>query len=179
MSHFNACVLVRRNGSNTEQLAQKANEMFANFDINKEVKPYKHYIEADEIQRMAKHYGIDLKNLPALAEKLEDWDGDKGSVDEAGLYGTSTKNPVGHTDYWSVFAEVKLEDRGRLLFGQGGEEKTVKAFVTPDGQYVDGPWVYGAPNAEQEKELKAWDKKITALLDEYKDAAVFLVDCHI
>lgn len=179
MSHFNVCILVRKNGSNTEQLAQKANEMLANFDINKEVEPYKHYIEADEIQRMAKHYGIDPTNLPALSEKLEDWDGDKGRVDETGLYGISTKNPDGHTDYWSIFAEMKPEDRGRLLFGQSGEEKTVKAIVTPDGKWIDGPWVYGAPNAEQEKELEAWNKKLTSFLDEYKDAAAFLADCHI
>ena len=179
MSHFNACVLVKRNGANLDQMAQKASDVLANFDINKEVEPYKYYIEEDQIQRMAKHYGIDPANLTALAEKLEDWDGDKGGVDETGLYGTSTKNPVGHTDYWSVVAEVKPEDRGRLLFGQGGEEKIVKAIVTPAGKWNDGPWVYGAPDAEQDKELEAWDKQLTTLLDEHKDTVAFLADCHI
>ena len=179
MSHFNACVLVTRNGSSPEQMADKASDVLAKFDINKETEPYKTYVGADEIRRMAKHYGIDPTNLHALAEKFEEWNGDKGGVDEKGFYGISTKNPEGHIDGWSVFAEVKPEDQGRLLFGQDGEEKTVKVFVTPDGKWIDGPWIYGAPNAEQEKELEAWDKKLTALLDEHKDTVAFLADCHI
>jgi len=179
MSHFNACVLVTRNGSSPEQMADKASEMLAGFDINLEMKPYKTYVGADEIQRMANHFGIDPTNLSALAEKFEDWNGDKGGVDEKGFYGVSTKNPGGHIDDWSVFTEVKPEDHGRLLFGRGGEEKTVKAIVTSDGKWIDGPWVYGAPNAEQVKELEAWDNKLTTLLDEHKDSAAFLADCHI
>ncbi len=179
MSTFNTCILITRNGSSPEQMADKASTVLAKFDINKEMKPYKSYVSADEIQRMAKHYGIDPANLSELAEKFEEWNGDKGGVDEKGFYGIFTKNPEGHIDGWSVFTEVKPEDRGRLLFGQGGEDKTVKACVTPDGKWVDGPWVYGAPNAEQEKELEAWDKKLATLLDEYKDAVAFLADCHI
>ena len=93
MSHFNVCVLVTRNGSSPEQMVDKASEALAKFDINMEVKPYKTYINADEIQRMIKHYGIDSVNLSALAEKLESWNGDKGGVDENGFYGISTKNP--------------------------------------------------------------------------------------
>lgn len=177
MSHFNACVLVKRNGSNPEQMAQKASDMLANFDINKEMKPYKYYVEADEIQRMAKSYGINPTNLSALAEKLEDWNGDKGGVDESGFYGVSTKNPDGHIDAWSVFAEVKPEDRRRFLFG-GGEEKNCAAIVTLDGKWDMGPWIYGSPNAEQEKELDEWNKKLTTFLDE-QDATAFLADCHI
>ena len=179
MSNFNACVLVTRNGSKPEQLADKASKVLAKFDINSEMKPYKSYVSADEIQRMAHHYGIDPVNLSALAEKFEGWNGDKGGVDENGFYGISTKNPEGHIDGWSVFTEVKPEDRGRLLFGQDGEEKTVKAVVTPDGKWIDGPWVYGSPNVEQEKELEAWDNKLTTLLDEHKDSVAFLAECHI
>ncbi|HWQ99768.1 MAG TPA: hypothetical protein VN397_02890 [Candidatus Methylomirabilis sp.] len=179
MSHFNVCVLVKRNGANPDQMAQKASDMLANFDINKEVEPYKHSLEEDHIQRMAEYYGIDPANLSALAEKLEDWNGDRGGVDVTGLYGTSTKNPVGHTDYWTILAEIKPEDRGRLLFGQGGEEKIVRAVVTPDGEWIDGPWVYGSPHAEQNKELEAWVMKLTALLDDHKDTVAFLADCHI
>jgi len=160
-------------------MAQKASDVLANFDINKEMKPYKYYVEADEIQRMAGHYGIDPTNLSGLAEKLEDWNGDKGGVDESGFYGISTKNPDGHIDAWSVFAEVKPEDCERLLFGQGGEEKTVKVVVTPDGKWIDGPWVYGSPNAEQEKELDEWEKKVSSVLQEHSNAAAFIADCHI
>ena len=178
MSHFNVCILVKRDGSTPEQLKRKANAMLADFDINKMLEPYKFYVENDEIQRMAGHFGIDPTNLPALAEKFEEWNGDKGGVDEAGFYGISTKNPNGHIDAGSVFAEVKPENRGHLLYG-GGDEKSCAAIVTPNGTWEMGPWIYGSPNAEQEKELEVWEKKIARLLDEHTDAAAFLADCHI
>ena len=42
MSHFNACVLVTRNGSGPEQMADKASEVLAKFNINMEMEPYKY-----------------------------------------------------------------------------------------------------------------------------------------
>jgi hypothetical protein len=179
MSHFNACVFVTRNGSSLEQMADRADNILAKFDINKEMKPYKTYISAEEIQEMAEHYKINPANLPALSEKLKNWTGDKGGVDEKGFYGISTKNPEGHIDHWSIFGEVKPEDRGRFLFGQGGEGKIVKAVVTPDGKWLDGPWIYGSPDADQEKELKEWNQRVSSLLSEYPDAVSFLANCHI
>ena len=179
MSHFNVCVLVKRNGSSLEQMVHKASNMLAKFNIDKEMEPYKYYVKEDRINEMAEHYGIDPTNLSALAEKLESWDGDKGGVDEGGLYGISTKNPEGHTNDWSVFDEVKPEDRKRLLLGERGEEKIVRAIVTPDGEWIDGPWVYGSPDADQEKELEAWEKKVTTLLDENAGSVALLADCHI
>ena len=178
MSYFNVCVLLPRNGSTPKQMEDKASDMLAKFDINKEVEPYKTYVEAKEIQRMAEHFGIDSTNLSALAEKYVEWNGEKGGVDENGLYVISTKNPEGYVDSWSVFTEVKPEDRGRLLFGQDGEVKVVRALVTPDGKWIDGPWVYCAPNAEQEKEFEEWFKKLAALLEENKNTVAFLADCH-
>lgn len=83
---------------------------------------------------------------------------------------------------WSVFAEVKPEDRGRLLFGEdgeGGEEKICAAIVTLDGKWDMGPLIYGSLNAEDEQKLEAWTKKLTTLLDEHKDAVAFLADCHL
>ena len=179
MSVFNLCILITRKGASLEQMVEEASIVLAKFDINKEMNPYKSYVSADEIQRMAEFYGIDPANLSELAEKFEGWNGDKGGVDEEGFYGVSTKNPEGHIDEWSGFIEVKPEDRGRLLFGQGGEMRSVRALVTPDGQWVDGPWVYLYPDAEQEKELEKWDKQVTMLLEEHKDALVLLAECRI
>lgn len=179
MSHFNVCILVTRDGSTPEQMEQKAEDTLENFNVNKEVEPYKYYIGPDKIQMMANHYKIDSANLVALAEKLDDWHGDKGGVDEAGFYGISITNPDGHIDYGSVFTEVKLEDRGRLLFGEGGVEKVVKAVITADGKWVNGPWIYAASDAESDKEFEAWITQVTQLLDEDKNAIAFLADCHI
>lgn len=178
MSHFNVCVLLVNKGASVEDMAQEASDKLLKFDVNKEMEPYKMYIEADDIHHMADYFGIDPTNLHALAEKLEDWNGNKGGVDEGGFYGISTYNLDGRTDYWSVIAEVKAEDRGRLLFGEGGEFKVVKAVVTPEGKWINGPLSYGY-SREQDKEFEDWGKEVTSVLEEYKDAIAFLVDCHI
>jgi hypothetical protein len=179
MSHFNACVLIKRDGLSLDQMGQRASDMLANFDINKEMPPYKYYVKADEIQSMAKSYKIDSTNFSALAEKLEDWNGDKGGVDENGLYGISTNNPDGHIDYWEVFTEVKPEDWERLLFGRDGEERVARVVVTPAGEWIDGPYVYAHSSIVEDKEIKEWSDKIATLLDEHRDAAAFLAECHI
>ncbi|MFA6495396.1 MAG: hypothetical protein WC246_02760 [Candidatus Paceibacterota bacterium] len=181
MSYFNVCVFVDRDESDFEQMAQRASETIANFDINKNVEPYRYYVTADQISRMAQWYGVDATNIPVLAEKLEEWDGDKGGVDEIGLYGISVKNPVGHTDHWSAPEQIKFEDRERCILsqGEGGKERIIKAVVTPDGEWIDGPWVYGVSNVEQDEELEAWNKKRAALFVEYKNATAFLLECHV
>jgi hypothetical protein len=160
-------------------LEKKANTMLAAFSINKTVNPYKRYVNKDEIGQMAESYKINPKNLSALSERMKDWNGDSGGVDENGLYGISTKNPDGKIDAFEIFAEVRPGDRGKLLFGEG-DEKVCHAIVTPDGTWnSEGPWVYGSPNADQEKELTVWIKKMSVILDKYKDAAAFVADCHI
>ncbi len=179
MSHFNVCVLVKPDGSDLRRLEHKAETMLANFDINKEVDPYKKYVDKDDIRQMAKSYKIGLNDFSTLAEKLKEWSGDTGGVDEGGLYGISTKNPNGHIDAWGISTQIKPEDRGALLFGEG-DEKICHAVVTPDGiWHSESPWVYGSPNADEEKELAIWTKKMSTLLNEYKDAVAFLADCHI
>lgn len=179
MSHFSACVLVKKNGSSPERMAEEADALLSRFDINKETAPYKRRLEEEEIRRIAEHYGIDPADPREIAAKLESWNGDKGGVDEQGVYELSTKNPDGHIDSWSIAAEIGPEECERLLTGQSGEEESIKVVVTPDGRWLDGPWVYGKPNEEQAAALKEWDKKITSVLQENPDAAFFIADCHI
>ena len=161
-------------------MVEKANNMLANFDINKEAEPYKYYIDAETIQKLSRHYKIDPTNFSLLAEKLEDWNSDKGGVDEKGLFGISTKNPNGHIDYWSISDEkVEPEDREKFLSSPNAAEMAPRVLVTPDGKWVEGPWIYGAPNEEQDKELREFDKKATTFLSENKDTVIFFADCHI
>jgi hypothetical protein len=175
MSRFNVCIIVPKNSSNSDELAQQAFDTLAKFDLNKEMPPYKHYIKPDVVKSMAGHFKTD--DLSELAAKMESWDGDTGGVDEGGLYGISTKNPDAWIDEWEILTEIKPEDRPQLLFGEG-EEKICRAIVTPDGKWINGPYIFGSPNAEQEKELAAWLKQFNEVLDQNKDAALFLAECH-
>ncbi|MEI6238250.1 MAG: hypothetical protein WCP15_01790 [bacterium] len=84
-------------------------------------------------------------------------------------------------DAYSFPVEVKPEDYGRLLFGHGNEEKIVKALINQNGEWIDGPyiWMLNDITPEQKNELDAWEKKLTTLFKEQKDAVVFLSECHM
>ena len=73
---------------------------------------------------------------------------------------------------------MQPEKQSELLFGEG-EEKICHAIVTPDGKWIDGPWIYGSTkNSEQQQELEAWLTRFTEILEQNKDAALFLAECH-
>ena len=114
-----------------------------------------------------------------LAEIARQWkSNDTFGVDEGGLYGISTENPDRWIDEWEILTEVKSEKQRELLFGEG-EEKICRAIVTPDGQWIDGPYIFGSVKSpEQQQELEAWLKKFAEVLEQNKDAALFLAECH-
>ncbi len=159
-------------------MAEKADNMLLNFDINKEMEPYKYYVKQDQIESMAEALGIDKTDLQALSENLESWDNDKGGVDENGLYGISTKNQEGQTDYWSIMEVIEPSDDRKMMF-ENGTFHIIKAFVTPDGKWIDGPWIYGIADPKQKKELETWNTTVSSLLDTYANAVVVIADCHI
>jgi hypothetical protein len=53
------------------------------FDEALEVKPYRRYLDASDIQHIAAHYGLAPTDLPGLARKMQDWWGCEVAVDLA------------------------------------------------------------------------------------------------
>lgn len=177
MAHFNVCILVKKTGNETdEQMLEQATDAVMKFNSDLEVPQYKWYIDAEEIERMSGYYNTD--KLDELAEKLEDWNGNKGFVDEGGLYALSTNNPDGHFDYGDILGQVSKEDWHRI-FLEGNDEKVCNAVVTPDGSWISGPWVYSDSNPESKKKLDDWVEKISDIFRKNEDAVAFLADCHM
>lgn len=180
MSHFTTCAMVPMDLDQEPQvfldsLDSVINEIFKKFDINFKIEPYKFYVDIETIERMARRYKIDKENFKELAEKMEDWDGNKGGVDDSGLYAISTTNPNGHIDAWEV-SEV-VPDVNDLL----KEKFVAHAIVSPDGDWIaSDTWFYSVGDSNQ-KEFDEWNEKFAALLRKYqKDGAVcVLVGCHI
>lgn len=178
MAHFNVCVLVSndRNLSLEDLAREKAWPLLDKFMQN-EVAPYKMYIETDDVRRMKEHYKTD--DLQDLATKLEDWNGYQGGgVDGGGLYAMSTQNPDEHYDGWQLFTDVPANERGRLLFGENGEERPCGAIITPDGSWIEGRWLYGPTPEETDRKYQEWFNKIKEVLREHEDCTALLADCH-
>ncbi|MCA9363767.1 hypothetical protein KC727_00925 [Candidatus Kaiserbacteria bacterium] len=176
MSHFNVCILVNReNDESDHQLADKAADVMTKFDLNRDVPEYKRRFDADEVERISKHYKT--TDLQELATKLEDWNGDAGGVDEEGLYALSTQNPDGHFDYGNL-VDLIPRNRWEHMFLSGIEEKVCRAVVTPDGEWVDGPWLYSTSDPESQRKADEWERKVQELFLEHDNAAAFLADLH-
>ena len=89
--HFCTYVIIGPKGDIETQVATA----LAPFDEALEVERYKVYLEEAEIKRMAGHYGLEKSDSPALIEKMPDWRGTKGGLDEIGLFSWTTANPQG------------------------------------------------------------------------------------
>jgi len=94
-------VLVRFEGT-LEEAKERITEMLAPYDENKEVEPYKKYLSASTATQMANHYGLNKSDVGLLVEKMKEWTGRIGGVDEKGLFYLSTYNPKSKWDFWSI-----------------------------------------------------------------------------
>jgi hypothetical protein len=74
----------------------------APFDEALAVPPYREYLQPFDIERMASHYTLDQRDLEALAQRMNEWTGRPGGVDERGLYFTTTNNPEGRWDWYEI-----------------------------------------------------------------------------
>lgn len=74
---------------------------------------------------------------------------------------------------------VEPQDYEALILGHE-TGKIIAAIVTPEGNWVQGPLVYGfGTDQETEKELRVWDKTVCDILFKYVDThTAFLVACH-
>ncbi len=113
--HYHNVFLV--NCKTKRDALELAKDFLDPYSQNLEVPRYKVYSTEADRQRMAKHYGLDPQDLPALARKMDDWDGAKGLIDDDGLFHWSRYNLKAEWDWfqfggrwmWSDLQE-KYED---------------------------------------------------------------------
>jgi len=99
-------------------------EMLEPYDENTEVPRYKKHFNEKDIKKMAEHYKIEPSNLEALAEKMKDWYGSEGGIDEKGLFYWSTYNKQSKWDWWEIGGRwsgmLKLKDGKEGIEGEAG-----------------------------------------------------------
>ena len=108
-----------------------------------------------------------------IAEKIHDWNGNKGGVDIKGIYQISVQNPKGYMDYWGIYDFVKAEDiikKGVVFHG----------IVTPEGKWISSPEFFYTVSEENEKAWNKWKDDFYKILSKYKEGyLIALVDCHM
>lgn len=109
MSHFIVAVLVNRN--EIKDLSHKGVEsavatLLAPYDENIETEPRRVYLSPEDELNMLKQYKLDpmAADLNAqLVEKMADWHGSKGYLDESQrVYYMTTYNEQSKWDWWSI-----------------------------------------------------------------------------
>lgn len=158
---------------------KKLEKPFSRFDLNREVKEYKYYLSQKDIKSIADHYKIDISNLDAIAEKLNDWNGDKGGVDQKGVYGLSTKNREAKWDYWNAFDLTTTKD---LLNNLDKIDRFPHVIFTPDCKWIEAPEYFmfmDASSSIYQSYLK-WENRVREILKQYSENSIaLLIDCHI
>lgn len=103
------------------------------YDENREVAPYKKYLDDKDVERMIDYYrrneGLKVDRRKKdwqekLVAKMEDWTGCEGGYDEDGIFYWSTYNPDSKWDWYSIggrwrgFFRLKKGKKGNV--GQPG-----------------------------------------------------------
>jgi hypothetical protein len=151
------------------------------------VKPWKCYLNFDEIARMAKHYGVRKTNVSNLAGRMKDWNGGAGGVDENGLFCIHTFNPNAKWDWYVIGGRFDNIICGNML----GARTLVKHpkladilpydFVTPDGKwhavetFVRTSWPHGH---FVQISPERWLRKFKTALRTFANYRVVCVDRH-
>lgn len=99
MSHYTVLVLMDTIPDDVEHALSL---MLDPYDENKEVAPYRRYMDDDDITLMRKHYEVEGDDLGLLVPHIHSWTGRSGGREGDRLYSISTYNPDSKWDYWSI-----------------------------------------------------------------------------
>src|SRR3989338_7123163 len=131
------------------------------FDMNREVEPYRRYLDSEEIGRMSKAY--QTTDLKILSEQLADWSGFGGGVDDKGLYELTTRNPDGKFDSWNIFEILPTT----TVRDQLEQDRIPFALILPGGTWVsDEVYSFGG----DPKAMDNWVEKVKLYLAEFPNA---------
>jgi hypothetical protein len=182
--HFCTYVIIGAKGNIETQVATA----LAPFDESLEVARYKVYLEEAEIKRMAGHYGLEMSDSPALIEKMPDWRGTQGGLDEIGLFSWATANPEGRWDWYEIGGRWSGPFGGRnvvkvkTLFDIPNLKNHLPhCIVAPAGQWHEvetlihgGCCTFGSVR----KSDGQWLIELKQVLARYPDDRVVCVDIH-
>ncbi len=177
--YFNIALAKDRKGKKVNDLAVEVRKELARFDQSIEFPEYKRYLDQTEIKDVMEEYNLSIDDKETLVKHVQEYNQQgEGGVDEKGIYELSTENPEAHFDHYEVFYYATPEDfEGKIL---GKEWPLVRAFITPELEWIEGYWgnIEGAVASGEENKYYNWKDKLISLLEQHKDCAIFIVRCH-
>lgn len=163
-------------------LAEKIEKPFSRFDFEQEIKEYKYYLSKEEVKEIAVHYGIDISDTKAIAEKINDWNSDKGGFDEGGIYALSTINREGKFDGWEAFDVMTVR---YFLNNLDKLDEFPESIFTHECNWIDLPEYFMKVDKSGTKHPvyfdweNKWKNNVKEVLECYlEDGIVLLVNCH-
>ena len=157
------------------------------FSEHLQVKPWKKHLDDEEIAKMAKYYRMRRTSARSLAACVEDWSGDKGGVDEKGLFALHTYNPDGKWDWyevggrWKGFLRGDVRSAASLLNSPKLAKLLPHDFLTPDGTwhevetFVRAGWIGGHFERRSDNQ---WLEEFQQALRQFREYRVACVDRH-
>jgi len=162
-----------------DHFSDKLDYPLSKFDINRKVKEYKYYLSEETKKSIAESYKIDISDSKAIADSLEKWDGDRGGVDEGGVYGLSTKNKQGKQDGWFIYGIMTTQ---YLINNFNKIDRTPHAILTPSCEWMEAPEYFFMtnPSSPNYNKLVEWEEKSKTILSEYSENSLsVLINCHV
>lgn len=170
---------------NTDNIEGKVARALYPFDESLVVNEYVDYLESWRIEQMAQHFGIDRRNLAALAERMNEWAGCSGGVDEHGLYRIAHENPQRKWDWYEIGGRWDGHFRGNVAIADELAKRLPKqspcALVTRGGEWLQSEFASFDDQGKYRVDSKAersWRAEIRRALRLTPDSLVVAVDCH-
>lgn len=182
--HYSAFVII----GTKRDIETEVAAILAPFDESLEVAPYKRYLDDEEIEHMARRYGIAEDDLPGLATKMHDWNGFEGDADEVGVFAWKTSNPLGKWDWYEIGGGWNNSIGGRNVVKAGAllqapYLKDCLPFSTaaPRGEWreVETLVDLGWSKFESVRKTEArWLLEVKQVLHDHAQSRVVCVDLH-
>lgn len=83
-------------------IGESIDEQLNPFADYTKVDPYRVFIEKEELTLMAEHFNLLSDDLPALIEKMPEWNDAEGEIYQGRLCYCSSENPNGKFDWYKV-----------------------------------------------------------------------------
>lgn len=182
MSHFTVLIAVAKSADTEGALV----EALAPFDENMEVAPYRVPMSAEDMERMAKHYGVAADPV-ALLPHMEDWHGRAGEIADGVLCRISTYNPDSKWDWYEVggrWAGSLPGGSDRICakaYLNAPEARAPFAYIDDDGRWHEKGRMGWFAMVADEKEQSTWEGTVRQHIARAADldCDLVLVDCHI
>lgn len=184
-------------GPNTNDIETAVAKALAPFDEALTIPPYKIHLSSSGIRAMAEHYKLPETDLKQLAEKMQEWMGCPGGVDEFGLFAIQTSNPLGKWDWYEIGGRWDGLITGRkqptsdvlrnncirastLLTARDFAKRIPFAVLTPTGEWVERSTFVTTFTGWYTRETPAddWSAHVRRILEAFPAFRVVCVDTH-